>query len=48
VQTALLGLQASRDEAHRLTNEAMQALAVFGGKADALRQLAEHLLNRDY
>ena len=45
---ALLGLQASRDEAHRLTNEAMQALAVFGGKADALRQLAEHLLNRDY
>ena len=40
--------EASRDEAHRLTNEAMQALAVFGGKADALRQLAEHLLNRDY
>lgn len=45
---ALLGLQASRDEAHRLTNEAMQALDVFGDKADALRQLAEHLLNRDY
>lgn len=45
---ALLGLQASRDEAHRLTNEAMQALAVFGDKADHLRQLAEHLLNRDY
>jgi hypothetical protein len=45
---ALLGLQSSRDEAHRLTNEAMQALDVFGDKADALRQLAEHLLNRDY
>ena len=45
---ALLGLQASRDEAHRLTNEAMNALEVFGEKAARLRQLAEHLLNRDY
>lgn len=45
---ALLGLQASRDEAHRLTNEAMRALEVFGDKAERLRQLAEHLLNRDY
>ena len=45
---ALLGLQASRDEAHRLTNEAMHALDVFGDKANHLRQLAEHLLNRDY
>jgi len=45
---ALLGLQASRDEAHRLTNEAMHALDVFGEKAARLRQLAEHLLNREY
>lgn len=45
---ALLGLQASRDEAHRLTNEAMHALDIFGDQAQRLRQLAEHLLNRDY
>jgi geranylgeranyl diphosphate synthase type II len=45
---ALLGLQASRNEAHRLTNEAMHALDVFGEKAVRLRQLAEHLLNREY
>lgn len=45
---ALLGLDASREEAHRLTHEAMQALRIFGPKADPLRQLAEHLLNRDY
>ncbi len=45
---ALLGLEASRAEAHRLTEEAHQALEVFGVRGGMLRQLADHLLARDY
>ena len=45
---ALLGLEASREEAHRLTNEAMSALEIFGERALRLRQMAEYLLARDY
>jgi len=45
---ALLGLDASRDEAHRLTNEAMHALEIFGDQAEHLRQMAGYLLARDY
>lgn len=45
---ALIGLDASRAEAQRLTAEAMSALAVFGENGARLMQLAEHLLNRDY
>lgn len=45
---ALLGLEASRAEAKRLTGVAMGALEVFGGQGTRLRQLAEYLLNRDY
>jgi geranylgeranyl diphosphate synthase, type II len=45
---ALLGLDASRDEAHRLTKEAHEALDVFGVRGQRLRQLADYLLARDY
>lgn len=45
---ALLGLEASRDEAHRLTHEAHRALEVFGARGQRLRQLADYLLVRDY
>lgn len=45
---ALMGLEASRAEAHRITEKAMQALETFGARGERLHQLAEHLLNRDY
>jgi geranylgeranyl diphosphate synthase, type II len=45
---ALLGLEASRDEAHRLTSLAMNALTAFGDKGQRLHQLADHLLAREY
>ena len=44
---ALLGLEASRTEADRLTKEAMEALNVFGPAADRLRALADHLFSRE-
>lgn len=45
---ALLGLDASRAEAQRLTTEAMNALTIFGDQAERLRQMAGYLLARDY
>ncbi|MES2739303.1 MAG: farnesyl diphosphate synthase [Verrucomicrobiota bacterium] len=45
---ALIGLEASRDEAHRLTQVAHDALAVFGNRSGRLRELADYLLARDY
>lgn len=45
---ALIGLDASRDEAHRLTTVAHEALSVFGLRGVRLRELADHLLARDY
>lgn len=45
---ALLGLEGARQEARRLTAQAHAALRTFGGEADALRALADHLLQRDY
>jgi geranylgeranyl diphosphate synthase type II len=45
---AVIGLERSRCEAQRLTSRAHAALAVFGDRADTLRALADHLLNRDY
>ncbi|HEY1052548.1 MAG TPA: farnesyl diphosphate synthase [Prosthecobacter sp.] len=45
---ALMGLDASREEAHRLTAASHKALEVFGGAGGHLRQLADYLLNRDY
>ena len=45
---ALIGLDASRDESHRLTQVAHDALNVFGDKGQRLRELADYLLSRDY
>lgn len=45
---SLIGLEASREEAHRLTTEAHEALECFGTAGLRLRQLADHLLAREY
>lgn len=45
---ALIGLDASRDEAHRLTQVAHDALEIFGAQGQRLRELADYLLSRDY
>lgn len=45
---ALMGLEASREEARRLTEVSHRALDVFGDAAARLRQLSDYLLNRDY
>ncbi len=45
---SLLGLDAARKEARRLTASAHKALKPFGTKAARLHQLADHLLAREY
>ena len=45
---ALLGLEAARAYADRLYAEAVEALAVFGGSADALRAIAAEIVQRDH
>lgn len=45
---AILGLDASRKEAVRLTKAAMDALEPFGKKGVRLREIAAHLLKREY
>lgn len=45
---AILGLEASRKEAARLTKAAMAALKPFGKKAARLQEIATHLLKREY
>jgi geranylgeranyl diphosphate synthase type II len=45
---ALLGLEASREEAHRLTEKAREALVPFGPHGGRLQQLADYLLEREY
>ena len=45
---AILGLEKSRREAHRLTHKALAALRPFGRRAVRLDQIAHHLLDRDY
>lgn len=45
---AVIGLEKSRAEADRLTSRADTALASFGTRADRLRQIAKHLLAREY
>jgi geranylgeranyl diphosphate synthase type II len=45
---AVIGLGKSRAEAKRLTTRADAALANFGRSADRLRELAKHLLAREY
>jgi geranylgeranyl diphosphate synthase type II len=45
---AVIGLEASRAEARRLTNAAQNALKMFGEEAEPLRELANYLLAREY
>jgi geranylgeranyl diphosphate synthase type II len=45
---ALIGLEASRKEAHRLTKKALMALKPLGANAGRLREIAHHLLDREY
>lgn len=45
---AVIGLEASRKEAERLTAEAMDALVVFGENAARLREIAERMLVREF
>ena len=45
---AVIGLEASRAEARRLTNAAQNALKIFGQEAGPLREIANYLLIREY
>ena len=45
---ALIGLDASRAEAKRLTAEAHDALKALGSNGSRLKELADYLLERDY
>ncbi|MEM7014477.1 MAG: polyprenyl synthetase family protein [Verrucomicrobiota bacterium] len=45
---ALLGLEESKAEAHRLTERAKADLEIFGERGEALSALANYLLDRDY
>jgi geranylgeranyl diphosphate synthase, type II len=45
---AVIGLEASRAEARRLTNAAHHALSSFGHEAERLREIADYLLEREY
>jgi geranylgeranyl diphosphate synthase, type II len=45
---ALIGLEGARREARRLTASANRALEPFGSRGVRLRQLADHLLAREY
>ena len=45
---AILGLEASRKEAARLTKKALKSLEVFGKKGARLEQIARYLLEREY
>ena len=45
---AVIGLEASRKEAVRLTKKAHDALRIFGAKSSRLTQMAEFLLGRDF
>ncbi len=45
---SILGLEGARQEARRLTSEAHASLRTLGRKAETLRALADHLLQREY
>jgi geranylgeranyl diphosphate synthase type II len=45
---AAVGMDAARAEARRLTRAAQRALDPLGSKASVLRQLADHLLSREF
>ncbi|GAB4177434.1 MAG: polyprenyl synthetase family protein [Terrimicrobiaceae bacterium] len=43
---AVIGIEASRQEARKLTNEAIRCLSPLGRRATRLREIAAHLLDR--
>jgi geranylgeranyl pyrophosphate synthase len=45
---SVMGLEESRQEAARLTEEALEALAVFGENAVRLREIAGRMLLREF
>ena len=45
---AVIGLEKSRVEAKRLTNQAESALAPLSSRAERLREIASYLLAREY
>ena len=45
---AVIGLEAARKEAGRLTKKAHDALRIFGTSSARLTQMADHLLGRNY
>ena len=45
---SLNGMERSKSDVKSYTQKAMDALEIFGHKADGLRELAEFLINRDY
>jgi geranylgeranyl diphosphate synthase type II len=45
---AVIGLEASRAEAQRLTKQAHAVVMPFGEKAEALHALANYLLEREH
>ena len=45
---ALIGLDAAREMAHRLVDEALENIADFDGKADPLRNLARYIVGRKH
>jgi geranylgeranyl diphosphate synthase type II len=45
---AVIGLDASRIEARRLTKQAHSSLSIFGAKGETLHALANYLLEREY
>ncbi len=45
---SIIGLDASRAEAKKLTRQAHGALTIFGAKAEALHEIANYLLEREY
>jgi geranylgeranyl diphosphate synthase type II len=45
---SVIGLNASRKEAAKLTKAAMEALKPLGKKASRLEEIATHMLEREY
>lgn len=44
----ILGLEKSKQEAHRLTGKALKALEALGPNSTRLDEIAHHLLDRDF
>ena len=45
---AVIGIEASRSEARRLTRKAQAAVKAFGEEAEPLREIGNYLLAREY